>query len=57
MHDDELWQIYNDNGTPVEGKGASKEEFNANKDLIMDNTASMAINKAVWFIELYKDEG
>jgi len=37
MHDNELWQQYSDNGTPLPGKGAPKEEFNANKDLIMGN--------------------
>lgn len=42
MHDDELWQVYNDNGTPIEGKGASREEFNSNPDLIMGNAH-------VWF--------
>lgn len=47
MHDDELWQMYNDNGTPVEGKGASKEEFNGNKDLIMGNAH-------IWF---WKSDG
>lgn len=38
MHDNELWQVYNDNGAPIEGKGALKEEFNTNKDLIMGNS-------------------
>lgn len=47
MHDDELWQVYNDNGTPIEGKGASKEEFNTNTDLIMGNAH-------VWF---WKSDG
>lgn len=42
MHKDELWQIYKDNGTPVPGKGASKEEFDSNSDLIMSNAH-------VWF--------
>lgn len=37
MHSNELWQIYNDNGTPLPGKGAPPEEFNANQDLIMGN--------------------
>jgi len=37
MHDNELWQVYNNNGTPIEGKGASKQEFNANANLIMGN--------------------
>lgn len=37
MHDNELWQLYNDNGTPIPGKGAPKEEFNANNNLIMGN--------------------
>lgn len=37
MHADELWQLYNDNGTPIVGKGATKDEFNSNHDLIMAN--------------------
>ena len=38
MHDNELWQVYNDNGTVVMGKGAPKEEFNSNSSLIMGNS-------------------
>lgn len=37
MHDDELWQVYNDNGTPVLGKGASADEFKQDSSLIMGN--------------------
>lgn len=48
MHDNELWQIYNNNGTPVDGKGAPKEEFNSDKSLIMSNAH-------VWFWKI--DEG
>ena len=48
MHDDELWQIYNNNGTPICGKGAHKEEFNSDKNLIMSNAH-------VWFWKI--DEG
>lgn len=42
MHDDELWQVYNDNGTLVAGKGSSKQDFETNPDLIMGNAH-------VWF--------
>lgn len=42
MHDNELWQVYNDNGIPIPGKGAPKEEFGRDKDLIMGNSH-------VWF--------
>ena len=48
MHDNELWQIYNNNGTPVDGKGAPKEEFNSDKSLVMSNAH-------VWFWKI--DEG
>jgi 8-oxo-dGTP pyrophosphatase MutT (NUDIX family) len=37
MHTEELWQIYADNGTPIEGKGAGRATFNADKSLIMGN--------------------
>ncbi|HEU5187967.1 MAG TPA: NUDIX domain-containing protein [Candidatus Saccharimonadales bacterium] len=37
MHSNELWQVYNNNGTPIPGKGAYKDEFDAHKDLIMGN--------------------
>lgn len=42
MHDNELWQVYNDNGTPIEGKGASRVEFSTDPNLIMSNAH-------VWF--------
>jgi len=42
MHEDELWQVFHDNGTPIESKGASPEEFKANPDMIMRNAH-------VWF--------
>ena len=48
MHDDALWQIYNNNGTPICGKGAHKEEFNSDKNLIIGNAH-------VWFWKI--DEG
>lgn len=35
MHDDELWQVYNNNGTAVDGKSAPREEFDADTSLIM----------------------
>lgn len=42
MHDDELWQVFADNGTPIPGKGALREEFDADKSLAMGNAH-------VWF--------
>ncbi len=42
MHDNELWQVYNDNGIAIKGKGARKEEFDLNTELIMGNAH-------VWF--------
>jgi len=47
MHDDELWQVYNNNGAAVDGKGAPREEFNADTSLIM-GTAH------IWFWKLMK---
>lgn len=37
MHDDELWQKYNDNGTAVKNQGAPAGEFKENPDYIMGN--------------------
>ena len=37
MHDDDLWQVYADNGTPVPGKGAPADAFDADKSLNMGN--------------------
>lgn len=42
MHNNELWQVYNNNGAPIIGKGATKNEFEANPSLIMGNAH-------VWF--------
>lgn len=42
MHDGEVWQVYHDNGLPIQGKGATTEEFSQNPDLIMGNAH-------VWF--------
>lgn len=47
MHQDELWQIYTDNGTPLAGKGASSDEFKADESLIMGNAH-------IWF---WKSDG
>jgi hypothetical protein len=35
MHDDDLWQVYADNGAPISGKGASGDAFDADKSLNM----------------------
>lgn len=37
MHKDELWQIYSNNGRPIPGKGATREDFKDNPQLIMGN--------------------
>ena len=37
MHDEDLWQIYADNGTPIPGKGAAYDVFDADKTLNMGN--------------------
>jgi 8-oxo-dGTP pyrophosphatase MutT (NUDIX family) len=42
MHDDELWQRFNDNGAPLVGIGASADEFKAHPEYIMGNSH-------VWF--------
>lgn len=38
MHENELWQVFNNNGTPIEGKGATVDEFKQNEALIMGNS-------------------
>lgn len=42
MHDDELWQVYADNGTPVQGDGRGQAAFKDNPECIMGNSH-------VWF--------
>ena len=37
MHLDELWQKYNDNGTAINGDGASADAFKDHPDFIMGN--------------------
>jgi 8-oxo-dGTP pyrophosphatase MutT (NUDIX family) len=37
MHDDDLWQIFANNGAPVPGKGATHDIFDANESLNMGN--------------------
>jgi 8-oxo-dGTP pyrophosphatase MutT (NUDIX family) len=37
MHENDLWQVFSENGSPVPGKGASKKEFEENTNLIMGN--------------------
>ena len=37
MHDNDLWQVYADNDTPIPGKGATHEAFDADPTLIMGN--------------------
>lgn len=47
MHDDELWQVYHDNGIPIEGKGAKPADFKTDESLNMGNAH-------IWFWK--KDE-
>ncbi len=42
MHENDLWQVFNENGTPIAGKGASKQEFD-------DNPAFLMGNSHIWF--------
>jgi 8-oxo-dGTP pyrophosphatase MutT (NUDIX family) len=38
MHDDNLWQLFADNGTPITGKGAAADAFDADSSLTMGDT-------------------
>lgn len=42
MHDETLWQLFADNGTPIAGKGAAADAFDADETLNMGNAH-------VWF--------
>lgn len=42
MHEDEKWQVFNNNGTPAIGVGATQDDFKADNSLIMGNSH-------VWF--------
>jgi 8-oxo-dGTP pyrophosphatase MutT (NUDIX family) len=48
MHDDNLWQLFANNGTPITGKGATPETFDADESLTMGNAH-------VWFWKKNKD--
>ena len=37
MHDDDLWQIYADNGTPIPGEGATADMFDNDRSRNMGN--------------------
>jgi len=37
MHDSELWQVYSDNGKPVQGDGRDQDAFKTDPSLIMGN--------------------
>lgn len=37
MHNDDLWQIYADNGSPIPNKGATHDVFDTDKSLNMGN--------------------
>ena len=38
MHDDAPWQLFADNGTPIDGKGAPADAFDADESLSMGNS-------------------
>lgn len=38
MHENELWQVFNNNGSPILDKGATSDEFKQNPDMIMGNS-------------------
>ena len=38
MHENDLWQVFNENGTPIAGKGATKQDFSDNLQFIMGNS-------------------
>jgi len=42
MHDNELWQVFQENGLPISGRGAIDDAFDADQTLISDNSH-------VWF--------
>jgi len=48
MHDDNLWQLFAPNGTPIAGKGATADAFDADKSLTMGNAH-------IWFWKKNKD--
>jgi 8-oxo-dGTP pyrophosphatase MutT (NUDIX family) len=48
MHENELWQVFNDNGSPILGKGATCDEFKANPSMITGNVH-------VWFWKKSED--
>jgi 8-oxo-dGTP pyrophosphatase MutT (NUDIX family) len=37
MHENELWQVYNNNGSPINNKGATADDFTNDSSLIMSN--------------------
>lgn len=42
MHENDLWQVFNENGTPIVGKGATKQDFS-------DNPTFLTGNSHIWF--------
>jgi isopentenyl-diphosphate Delta-isomerase len=38
MHDGELWQVFAENGQPLEGRGAIDDEFTHDSSLVMGNS-------------------
>ena len=38
MHDGELWQVFAENGLPVEGRGAIDDEFTRDSSMVMGNS-------------------
>lgn len=48
MHNDELWQLFANNGAPIPGKGATHDVFDADKSLNMGNAH-------IWFWKKNQD--
>jgi hypothetical protein len=38
MHEDELWQVFRENGLPISGRGAIDDAFDADQTLVMGNS-------------------
>jgi 8-oxo-dGTP pyrophosphatase MutT (NUDIX family) len=48
MHDNDMWQLFADNGTPITGKGELAETFDADESLNMGNSH-------IWFWKKNKE--
>lgn len=52
MHDDNLWQLFADNGVPISGKGATPDIFEADKSLTMGNAHIWFWKKSKGHVEI-----